>query len=167
MRKTKLGNKGFSLVELIIVIAIMAVLIGILAPMFIRYVETSRIQTDVTTIDQIAKALQTAVMDPAIGTVTDQTVAWDAATGTITGGDQAVRGALAATLGGTATAAASGTVTSAAARSAAASGATVNIAVSASTGSINITGNKGSGSRWSDFETGVEDIDSDGTVSFT
>ena len=34
MKKTqkKLGNKGFSLVELIVVIAIMAVLVGVLAP---------------------------------------------------------------------------------------------------------------------------------------
>lgn len=35
-------NKGFSLVELIIVIAIMAVLVGFLAPQFLKYVEKSR-----------------------------------------------------------------------------------------------------------------------------
>lgn len=38
----KLNNKGFSLVELIIVIAIMAVLIGVLAPQYLKYVERSR-----------------------------------------------------------------------------------------------------------------------------
>ena len=32
-------NKGFSLVELIIVIAIMAVLVGVLTPIMIKYVE--------------------------------------------------------------------------------------------------------------------------------
>lgn len=34
MKRTKRNNKGFSLVELIIVIAIMAILAGVLAPQF-------------------------------------------------------------------------------------------------------------------------------------
>lgn len=42
MKKTLQNKKGFSLVELIIVIAIMAVLIAILAPNYLRYVEKSR-----------------------------------------------------------------------------------------------------------------------------
>ncbi len=41
-KQKSLTNKGFSLVELIIVIAIMAVLVGVLAPQFIKYVEQSR-----------------------------------------------------------------------------------------------------------------------------
>ena len=49
-------NKGFSLVELIIVIAIMSVLIGLLAPQFIKYVEQSRRSRDIQTADQIREA---------------------------------------------------------------------------------------------------------------
>ena len=37
--KKKNNNKGFSLVELIVVIAIMAVLMVVLAPAMLRYVE--------------------------------------------------------------------------------------------------------------------------------
>jgi type IV pilus assembly protein PilA len=42
----KLDNKGFTLVELIIVIAIIAVLAAVLAPQYIKYVEKSRWSTD-------------------------------------------------------------------------------------------------------------------------
>lgn len=57
----KMNNKGFSLVELIVVIAIMAVLIGVLAPQFLRYVEKSRLQKDNQAISEIAQATKTAM----------------------------------------------------------------------------------------------------------
>ena len=53
-----LTNKGFSLVELIIVVAIMAVLIGVLAPQYLRYVEKSRLQKDNTSISEIADVIK-------------------------------------------------------------------------------------------------------------
>ena len=46
MKKT--NNKGFSLVELIIVIAIMAILAGAIAPALIRYIDKSRKSNDVS-----------------------------------------------------------------------------------------------------------------------
>ena len=60
----KLNNKGFSLVELIIVIAIMAVLIVVLAPQYLKYVEKSRNSTDITNATEIVTALQVYAGDP-------------------------------------------------------------------------------------------------------
>ncbi len=56
MEKEMEKNKGFSLVELIIVIAIMAVLVAVLAPVFVKYVEQSRRSRDIQTAAQIREA---------------------------------------------------------------------------------------------------------------
>ena len=40
-KQRTLNNKGFSLIELIVVIAIMAILVSVLAPQFMKYVEDS------------------------------------------------------------------------------------------------------------------------------
>ena len=60
----KKNNKGFSLVELIIVIAIMAIIIGVLAPQYIKYVEKSRVSADKDLLDSVYNALTTAYGDP-------------------------------------------------------------------------------------------------------
>ncbi|MEG2232178.1 MAG: prepilin-type N-terminal cleavage/methylation domain-containing protein, partial [Lachnospiraceae bacterium] len=57
-KKKKRNNRGFSLVELIIVIAIMAVLVGVMAPQFFKYIERSRKSTDVQNVASIVTALQ-------------------------------------------------------------------------------------------------------------
>ena len=63
LRKKQKNNKGFSLVELIIVIAILAVLVGVLAPQLIKYVEKSREATDIQNADSIATAVKTYYSD--------------------------------------------------------------------------------------------------------
>lgn len=63
MMRGKKNNKGFSLVELIVVIAIMAVLVGILAPTLIKYVDKSRRSTDVKNASEYMSAIQTYASD--------------------------------------------------------------------------------------------------------
>lgn len=60
----KMNNKGFSLVELIIVIAIMAILIVVLAPQYLKYVEKSRNSTDVSNATEMVTAMQVYAADP-------------------------------------------------------------------------------------------------------
>jgi type IV pilus assembly protein PilA len=60
MKKT---NKGFSLVELIIVIAIMAILAAAIAPALIRYIDKSRRADDVTAAGTVLTGVQTAMAD--------------------------------------------------------------------------------------------------------
>ncbi len=63
MFKFKKNNKGFTLVELIIVVAVIVILATVLAPQYTRYVERSRQSNDL----QIA----TTIMDAAVIAITD------------------------------------------------------------------------------------------------
>ena len=56
-------NKGFSLVELIVVVAIMAVLVGILAPAYLSYVEKTRRGTDENMVEEIRHTVEIATAD--------------------------------------------------------------------------------------------------------
>ena len=55
------NNKGFSLVELIIVIAIMAILSAAIAPALIRYINKARKADDIAAADAIGKSLEAAI----------------------------------------------------------------------------------------------------------
>ena len=73
----KMNNKGFSLVELIVVIAIMAVLIGVLAPQFMKYVEKSRESTDIQNLDTCVSAVRTYYADKDMATEVTISVSGD------------------------------------------------------------------------------------------
>ncbi len=74
MKKT--NNKGFSLVELIVVVAIMAVLMVVIAPSLLRYVESSRAQRDDSAASEFLHAVEIALANEdinesiAVGTTT-------------------------------------------------------------------------------------------------
>lgn len=72
-KKKKLGNKGFSLVELIIVIAIMVLLVGLLAPQYIKYLDKSRIAADTQLADNVRQAMSTTLLDPNVTAIPDGT----------------------------------------------------------------------------------------------
>ena len=58
------SNNGFSLVELIIVIAIMATLVGILAPQYVKYLEKTERTRDCSAINTILDTCEVIALDP-------------------------------------------------------------------------------------------------------
>lgn len=81
--KKEMNNKGFSLVELIIVVAIMAVLIGVLAPAYLQYVEKSKKTKDCQAVGSIMDAAEIVAADVAINwAATDE----EALTATVSSG---------------------------------------------------------------------------------
>lgn len=59
----KLNNKGFSLVELIIVIAIMVILVAVIAPQYTKFVNNSKISNDVQTASDMATAIDVLIAE--------------------------------------------------------------------------------------------------------
>lgn len=64
MKNPMKNQKGFSLVELIIVIAIMAILVGVMAPLLIKYIEKANVSADTQLLDAIYNAVVYASVDP-------------------------------------------------------------------------------------------------------
>ena len=56
-------NQGFSLVELIVVVAIMAVLVGILAPAYLSYVEKTRRGADEDMAEEVRHSIEVATAE--------------------------------------------------------------------------------------------------------
>ena len=85
------NNKGFSLVELIVVVAIMAVLMGILVPTLVKNVEKSKKQKDASAIEEIRTTMVTNLADPTYSDL-EATIVYDAQTLEITKGSVTVSG---------------------------------------------------------------------------
>lgn len=85
------NNKGFSLVELIVVVAIMAVLMGILVPTLVKNVEKSKKQKDASAIEEIRTTMVTNLADPTYSDL-EATIVYDAQTLEITKGGVTVSG---------------------------------------------------------------------------
>lgn len=64
LREMKKNNKGFSLVELIVVIAIMVVLIAVLGSTILGYVEKSKYSKDISALDSVDTAVKAYAVDP-------------------------------------------------------------------------------------------------------
>ena len=61
--KKKLNNKGFSLIELIIVISIMVVLIAVASATILRYIDRTRYGKDMSALDSLNTAVQAYVAE--------------------------------------------------------------------------------------------------------
>lgn len=85
------NNKGFSLVELIVVVAIMAVLMGILVPTLVKNVEKSKKQKDASAIEEIRTTMVTNLADPTYSDL-EATIVYDGQTLVITKGKVSVSG---------------------------------------------------------------------------
>lgn len=89
--KVKKNNKGFSLVELIVVIVILAILIGVTIGGIYQYVNKSRINTDINNAASIQSVLSTVATDATVNKELEKgknvTITWSDADPEITKDD--------------------------------------------------------------------------------
>lgn len=65
------NNKGFSLVEMIVVVAILAILVGVAAPILMIYLSKSKVSSDIQLCDSLQTAITIAMNDPDVINSTD------------------------------------------------------------------------------------------------
>lgn len=63
MKKRKMNNKGFTLVELIVVLVILAILAAILVPTLMGYIDKAREEKDFSTAQAVRVAAQSVVAE--------------------------------------------------------------------------------------------------------
>ncbi len=73
----KKSNKGFTMVELIIVIAIIAILAAVIAPQYLRFVEDARESNDIQAAALIEEAIIIAIADDSSKFSGVTSVTWD------------------------------------------------------------------------------------------
>ncbi len=59
----KTNKKGFTLIELIVVVAIMAVLVALLAPNVFKYLERTKVKKDTNSLDSVRTGIEAELMD--------------------------------------------------------------------------------------------------------